>query len=150
MRNGKHWLAMATILGSSFLGGVVSHWLLSNDNEATADETRPGARIVRASAFVLTGGDRQMRGAFRISPGGLPELVLQDSSGATRARLALMRDGSQVQTLVDRAGGSRASLRFSPSGSPWLSLRDPSGKVIWEVRGGRRRGRWQDGDLEQP
>jgi len=91
-----------------------------------ASSVRAGgdARAVAASEFTLVSDQGRTVGSFRITPDGLPELVLADGMGRGRIVLAVKSNDDSVIGLTDASGKVRVGMIGEPDGRHSLSLSD--------------------------
>jgi hypothetical protein len=91
------------------------------------------AKLVEAEQFVLRNSSGDTRAVLAVGPDGSVGLGLSDEAGTARAWLSLGPQGSPSFALFDRASRPRATLRLWPDGVPRLALNDQDGNVIWSV-----------------
>ncbi|MFQ5881799.1 MAG: hypothetical protein ACE5I9_04930 [Candidatus Methylomirabilales bacterium] len=91
------------------------------------------AKEVEAEKFLLRDTSGKTRAVLAMGADESVGLSLSDKDGTARIWLSLGAGGSPVLALFDKTARPRATVRVWPDGLPHLALTDKDGKVIWKA-----------------
>jgi len=121
MQSRMRWLTVVGVLGMAFLGGAVSHWMLTGRSVEAQEE----AKVVRAQAVVIVDAEGNERCVLGVLPKAVG-LTIKDAQGKERLTLGATSEGGTGLSLNDTAGKQRIGLGFDAEGSG-LFLLDSKG-----------------------
>ena len=139
MKRFKRYMMVIGVLASSFAGGAVSHWILSDTSQAHAarktstKETEDSVRWTFAKPVFtrkLTVGQPSTRGGKIVDGKAVGTIdgtgmKLYDSSGKTRVRLDSATGG---MALADTGGKDRVKFGTVQGGDTGVMLMDSAGR----------------------
>lgn len=80
-------------------------------------------------SMAISGGYNKGRLHLRLTPGGIPRLVLTDAQANERLALSVDTEGRPSLTLLDKDQEGRLDLTTESNGTPGVSLQDSEGRI---------------------
>ena len=124
MTTRQYSIALALVVFSGFLGGVVAQMAFSVPQVSA--EKRDEAPIITKSLFLVEGNAKPI--AWLREDDGRPSLDFMDKNGKRRMQISVGRDGGPGILFFDKDANIRSLFELSDLGVPSLTFLDRSAK----------------------